>query len=66
MTSVMSMFRILSGMLCLSRQISLPGLEFGSGCCSAAKQLCCSGQQALALCVFYLRWNLYEPTVTST
>jgi len=36
------------------------------GCCSGAKQLCCSGQQATALYVFYLQWNLYEPRVTST
>lgn len=36
------------------------------GCCSRAKQLCCSGQQATALYVFYRQWNLYEPGVTST
>ncbi len=35
-------------------------------CCSGAKQLCCLGQQATALYVFYLQWNLYEPRVTST
>lgn len=35
-------------------------------CCSGAKQLCCLGQQAMALYVFYLQWNLYEPGVTST
>lgn len=40
--------------------------SLASGCCSAAKQLCSSGQQATALYVFYLQWNLYEPTVTST
>lgn len=35
-------------------------------CCSGAKQLCCLGQQATALYVFYRQWNLYEPGVTST
>lgn len=35
-------------------------------CSREAEQLCSSGQRATALYVFYLRWNLYEPEVTST
>lgn len=47
-----------------------PTNPFGSGfwtqTAAEAKQLCRSGQQATALYVFYLQWNLYGPDVTGT